>query len=304
MISSHFKDHIAQALGSLISKVNTVTGGDISKAYCVHTSSQRFFLKVNESAIALEMFLAEKKGLENINLTKTIKAPEVIHCGQHESSSYLLLEFIASKNPTSKEFEALGHQLADLHTFYVGDSFGWKQDNYIGSLPQSNKNYRDWTLFYVHERLLPQLKMAKEKGLLDSNEIPSESNLVKFVKHSREKKNMELMIMAELGYDKKDPINAGVQNYELVGCSAGVTVHRVVYKCPISGETYSFVTSLTNVPPGLIAYLYKTRWDIEKIFDQVKNKLVEKKAWATSDTAKNMQAQFICIAHNLYTNTS
>ena len=116
---------------------------------------------------------------------------------------------------------------------------------------------------------------------------------------SREKKNMELMIMAELGYDTKDPINAGVQSYELVGCSAGVAMHRVVYKCPISGETYSFVTSLTNVPPGLIAYLYKTRWDIEKIFDQVKNKLTEKKAWATSGTAKNMQAQFICIAHNL-----
>ena len=73
-----------------------------------------------------------------------------------------------------------------------------------------------------------------------------------------------------------------------MGCSAGVTV-----------ETYSFVTSLTNVPPGLIAYLYKTRWDIEKIFDQVKNKLAEKKAWATSDTAKNMQAQFICLTHNL-----
>jgi hypothetical protein len=116
---------------------------------------------------------------------------------------------------------------------------------------------------------------------------------------SREKRNMELIVMAELGYDKKDPINAGVQSYELVGCSAGVSMHRVVYNCPISGETYKFVTSLTNVAPGLIAYLYKTRWDIEKIFDQVKNKLAEKKAWAASDTAKNMQAQFICIAHNL-----
>ena len=179
MISSHFKEHIAQALGSPISKVNTVSGGDISQAYCVHTSTQRFFLKVNESANALEMFLAEKKGLESINLAKTIKAPEVIHCGQHESSSYLLLEFIASKNPTSKEFEALGHQLADLHTFSVGDSFGWKQDNYIGSLPQSNKNNEDWVLFYVQERLLPQLKMAKEKRLLISSEIPSESNLLK-----------------------------------------------------------------------------------------------------------------------------
>jgi hypothetical protein len=116
---------------------------------------------------------------------------------------------------------------------------------------------------------------------------------------SREKKNMNLMVIAELGYDKEDPINAGVQNYQLVGCSAGVMMHRVVYKCPISGEIYHFVTSLSTIPPGIIAYLYKTRWDIEKIFDQVKNKLSEKKAWATSDVAKEMQAQFVCIAHNL-----
>ena len=178
-MSSNFKEHIAQVLGSPISKVNTVSGGDISKAYCVNTSTQRFFLKVNESAIALEMFLAEKRGLESINCTKTIKAPEVLHCGQYKSRSYLLMEFIESKNPTSKEFEALGHQLADLHTFSVGDSFGWKQDNYIGSLPQSNKNHSDWALFYAQERLLPQLKMTKEKRLLISSEIPSESNLLK-----------------------------------------------------------------------------------------------------------------------------
>lgn len=116
---------------------------------------------------------------------------------------------------------------------------------------------------------------------------------------SREKKNMDLMVMGDMGYDKKDPINAGVQSYQLVGCSAGVTMRRVVYKCPISGDRYCFVTSLGTVPPGLIAYLYKTRWDIEKIFDQVKNKLAEKKAWATSSTAKKMQAQFVCMAHNL-----
>lgn len=115
---------------------------------------------------------------------------------------------------------------------------------------------------------------------------------------SREKKNMELMVIAELPYDNEDPINAGVQSYQMIGCS-GVSMYRVVYKCPLSDEIYGFVTSLSNLPPGLIAYLYKSRWDIEKIFDQVKNKLAEKKAWATSFTAKNMQAQFICIAHNL-----
>ncbi len=116
---------------------------------------------------------------------------------------------------------------------------------------------------------------------------------------SREKKNMELMVLADLPYDKRDPVNAGVQGYQLVGCSAGVSIQRVIYRCPLSGETYHFVTNVSNVAPGLIAYLYKTRWDIEKIFNEVKNKLFEKKAWATSDTAKSMQAQFICLAHNL-----
>jgi hypothetical protein len=49
----------------------------------------------------------------------------------------------------------------------------------------------------------------------------------------------------------------------------------------------------------LIAYLYSTRWDIEDIFGQVKNKLSEKKAWATSGIAKEMRTQFVCLMHNL-----
>ncbi|HKJ81874.1 MAG TPA: transposase [Ignavibacteriaceae bacterium] len=116
---------------------------------------------------------------------------------------------------------------------------------------------------------------------------------------SREKKNMAPMVIGEMYYDKKDPINKGVQEFQIIGCAAGVMMHRVVYKCPISGDTFNFVTSLRTIPPGLIAYLYRTRWDIEKTFDDIKNKLSEKKAWATSDIAKEMQAQFVCMAYNL-----
>jgi hypothetical protein len=80
---------------------------------------------------------------------------------------------------------------------------------------------------------------------------------------SREKENMDLMMMAELPFDKKDPINTGVLSYDYVGTSAGVAMHRVRYQCPISGNKYNFVTSLPYISPGLIAFLYKTRWDIE-----------------------------------------
>lgn len=116
---------------------------------------------------------------------------------------------------------------------------------------------------------------------------------------SREKENMRLSKMGDLHFDRNDSLNKGVESYEIVGPSTGCILYRVKYKCPITGASFSFLTNLTKVSPGLIAYLYKSRWGIEKIFDEVKNKLCEKKAWASSDTAKSMQAQFICLTHNL-----
>ncbi len=41
------------------------------------------------------------------------------------------------------------------------------------------------------------------------------------------------------------------------------------------------------------------RWDVEKVFDEFKNSLNEQKAWATSENAKTMQANFLCLTHNL-----
>ena len=39
--------------------------------------------------------------------------------------------------------------------------------------------------------------------------------------------------------------------------------------------------------------------EAEKVFDEVKNKLGEKKAWGTSQETRESQAQFIAIVHNL-----
>ena len=54
-----------------------------------------------------------------------------------------------------------------------------------------------------------------------------------------------------------------------------------------------------DLPPGVIVELYRRRWDLEKVFDQIKNKLGEKKAWATSLVAKAVQGQMVAITHNL-----
>ena len=53
------------------------------------------------------------------------------------------------------------------------------------------------------------------------------------------------------------------------------------------------------LPPGLIAFLYRVRWNIEKAFDETKNRFGEQKSWASSATAKTNHARFVCLAYNL-----
>lgn len=119
---------------------------------------------------------------------------------------------------------------------------------------------------------------------------------------SRCKANMALIKCGDLPFDHADPINAGVLRDELVGsATGGLLLRRVTFLDVLTSITYEYLTNLleSSVPPGVIAQLYKMRWDIEKSFDEVKNKLGEKKAWASSATAKSMQAQFICLTVNL-----
>ena len=54
-----------------------------------------------------------------------------------------------------------------------------------------------------------------------------------------------------------------------------------------------------TLPPGLVAEIYRARWNIERLFDETKTKLGECKAWASSATAKKAQALLLCMAHNL-----
>ncbi|MCX6936885.1 MAG: hypothetical protein NTU80_03155 [Verrucomicrobia bacterium] len=60
-----------------------------------------------------------------------------------------------------------------------------------------------------------------------------------------------------------------------------------------------FITSEFNLPPGLIAWIYQRRWAVAKVFDQLKNKLEETKAWSSRAEAKIAQAHFLCLTHNL-----
>lgn len=116
---------------------------------------------------------------------------------------------------------------------------------------------------------------------------------------TREKSNSALTVMSADQTNYDDPRNEGIISDTLVGGSNGEALRRIIYKDPSDGKTYTYLTNEMKLPPWAIAVGYKHRWDIEKIFDQFKNKLAETKSWASSETAKETHALFECLAHNL-----
>jgi fructosamine-3-kinase len=80
-----------------------------------------------------------------------------------QGKSYLILRYIETANKIPEFWEVFGEQMAALHKT-TSSKFGFKTDNYIGSLPQYNKNYSSAAEFYISQRLGPQLEIAKNAG--------------------------------------------------------------------------------------------------------------------------------------------
>jgi Transposase DDE domain len=117
---------------------------------------------------------------------------------------------------------------------------------------------------------------------------------------SRTKESMVLSHQKCRDFERDNPININVHSDELVTAATSPNpLRRITFWDAIDKVSYEFLTNEMTLPPGLIAHLYKMRWEIEKSFDEFKNKLQETKAWASSENAKRLQANFICLAENL-----
>ena len=169
----------------------------------------------------------------------------------------------------------------------------------------------------LHEHDMSMLKRIKAKGL--RQEVPKGKRVlivydkagidfafwkgscrrcaVYFV--SRVKDDMVYDWIQSRVVNRRDKRNRGVTEDRRVMTRDGHPMRIIRYTEPESGEAYEFLTNEMDLPPGVIVELYRRRWEAEKVFDEIKNKLGEKKAWATSLVAKTVQGQMIAITHNL-----
>lgn len=167
--------HIEQILSLKIVSYQALTGGSISKAYLIKSANKSFFLKVNSGTNALLMFQNEKVALDTIKQSKTIEVPQVFLVDKINKNAFILMEYIESKSATDLDMISLGKNLASLHQ-YKGNTFGFKSDNFIGSLPQSNKSSDDWASFYWNERIKPQLQLAHTNKYIKESEFPDKAH--------------------------------------------------------------------------------------------------------------------------------
>ncbi len=170
MIPNDITTQVRDELNITIKNTQSLSGGSINQAVKVSTDKDVFFLKWNPSA-PVDFFVKEAEGLKLLQSAGTgLRVPQVIF---HTKSSpdktgFLLMEFIEEgKSGDSFRF---GAELARLHQIKA-DKFGLHTDNYIGSLPQSNRRHEKWTPFFVEERIDPQLKQAIDSHILDRSLI-------------------------------------------------------------------------------------------------------------------------------------
>jgi protein-ribulosamine 3-kinase len=164
-----------------------LSGGSINQSYkIVINQKQYFFCKINSAEKFPLLFYKEKNGLELLATKRVIRAPTVIACQETGTEQILILEWIDQGLKTENFWENFGEQLAALHkiTSSTGDShamFGLHEDNYMGSLYQSNLLTENWVDFFIHQRLQPQIKLAVDNNLLAQDHIRHFENLFKIL---------------------------------------------------------------------------------------------------------------------------
>ena len=116
---------------------------------------------------------------------------------------------------------------------------------------------------------------------------------------TRSKVNLAPDRVVPLEWDRTDRRNEGVTGDERVHFGKDGEFRRIGYVNPETGEAYEFLTTDFHLPPGVIAQLYRLRWDIEKFFDVCENVWAEKKAWGAGPVAAQVQNEFLVLTQNL-----
>ena len=160
MTNSQLQSYLSQALNTMVKEIEPVGGGCINQAYKVQTANETFFCKTSSASKFPQLFEKEKNGLELLKKQNIIRVPSVINYFESDNQQILVLEWIEESRKTNDFWKTFGEQLAVLHQT-TDHQFGLEENNYMGSVVQTNSQATNWIEFFVAQRLQPLVKLCR-----------------------------------------------------------------------------------------------------------------------------------------------
>lgn len=140
-----------------ITSYQPVSGGDINEAYQITADGKRYFIKVQPNHPA-DYFRHEINVLKALG--QAVNTPTPLHNGVINGDAYLVLNWLDESTGSQAD---LGRAVARLHQ-QTNDQFGFVDNHQTKALIKDNSWNNSWADFYVNQRLLPEVKVAADRG--------------------------------------------------------------------------------------------------------------------------------------------
>jgi fructosamine-3-kinase len=153
-----------------------VAGGDICTATRLRLSDGSSALMKTRPQAPADFFPTEAEGLRWLGDAGGVAVPEVLAA----EPDCLILQWVEAGRPSVEAADAFGRALAATHAAGA-PCFGTESgtDGYIGTLPLQNRTASTWPEFFATRRVLPYLKLARDRGGITADDADAVESVVR-----------------------------------------------------------------------------------------------------------------------------
>jgi len=164
-------------LGTAVVATTPVAGGDVCSAARVRLSDGRnAFVKTRPHAPA-DFFEVEAAGLSWLGAAEDgAPVPEVLAV----SDDCLVLAWVEPGRPSADVVDGFARRLAATHASGA-PTFGGDRAGYIGTAPLANTPAADWPEFFATRRLVPYLRVARDRGAISVEDATAVGRIVEAI---------------------------------------------------------------------------------------------------------------------------
>lgn len=165
-------------LGTAVVATTPVAGGDICTSTRLRLSNGRSALIKTRPHAPDGFFAREAHGLRWLGEARAaggVDVPDVLAA----EDDCLVLSWVESGKQTVEAAEGFGRSLAATHAAGA-PAFGMESgDGFIGTLPLPNRTSPTWPEFFATRRVLPYLKLARDRGHISPDDAAAVESVVR-----------------------------------------------------------------------------------------------------------------------------